>query len=392
MNLNFAQCEFGQEEIDAVNRVLSGTWLASGPENEAFEAEFAEYIGRKYAIAVNSGSSANLLALASLGLDKGSKVLTASCGFPATLSPILHLGLDPVLVDYDLKTHNVDLNQAASHRSDSTSGRCKAAIFAHSLGNPFDITFVAMTFGMPTIEDCCEAIGSKLNGRQVGSFGTLGTFSFYPAHQMTCEGTGGMIVTDDEDLAKLCRSMRDWGKVWDWDTKLGDNKTVYNSKIDDIDYYKHYTYETLGFNSKMSETAAAFGRVQLKKLDRIREQRIDNYDYLNSRMSNIDEFIHVMALPKAEPSWFGYPLTLRGDKLSRKSLGDWLEQKGIRTRPFFAGNITRHRPFRHLYVEGQFPVADKMMRDSLFIGIGQWLGKEELDYIYDQVVEWTVLQ
>ena len=385
MNIDFALCEFGDEEREAVNRVLSGHWLASGPENEAFEKEFAEYIGTKYAIAVNSGSMANLISLLSLGLSQGSRVLTASCGFPATLNPIIHAGLEPILVDYELSSHNVDPIQVQDAlRINDIS----AVILAHTLGNPFNPMPAVDT---PLIEDCCEAVGSLYRGSKVGSYGTLGTFSFYPAHQITAGGTGGMIVTSSEQLTKECRSRRDWGKVWDWGTEMGDNKTVYNSQIDDIIYYKHYTYETIGFNAKLSETAAAFGRVQLKRLDSIRQRRMENYSYLKQKLEELALFYLVEPLEYAEPSWFGFPLTLRQPG-KRESLGNFLEKNGIRTRPFFAGNITRHKPFRHLYQEGAFPVADKLMRDSLFIGIGQWLKQEELNYIIGIIEEWSTSQ
>lgn len=384
MNIDFAKTDFGKEEVEAVNRVLNGNWLASGPENEAFEKEFAEYIGTKCAVSVNSGSSANLLALASLKIPKGSKVLTAACGFPATLSPILHLGLEPVLVDYDLETHNIDLSQVVAKNGVS------AMMVAHTLANPIDmkrLMRLADSWKIPVIEDCCEAVGSKFNGKKVGSFGKLATFSFYPAHQMTAEGTGGMIVTDDEELARRCRSLRDWGKVWDWDTKLGDNKTRFETEIDNIPYYKHYTYESVGFNMKLSETAAAFGRVQMRRLDRIRERRIENYNSLYKKLEPLETFHLVDPIEGAEPSWFGFPLTLK-ENGKREGLADFLESNGIRTRPFFAGNITRHKPFRGYFRE--FPVADKLMKDSLFIGIGQWIDKEGLDYIA-KAIEKSVL-
>ena len=381
MNLNFSYCEFGDEEREAVNKVLQGNWLASGPEVEAFEAEFAAYIGTKYAISVNSGSSANLLSLASLGLAPGSKVLTGACGFPATLAPIIHLRLVPVLIDYDRLTNNVDLNHLDKNVS--------AMIVAHTLGNPLDMKNLmefADRHAIYVIEDCCEAVGSRYDGKQVGSFGKCGTFSFYPAHQMTAEGTGGMITTNDLQIARKCRSLRDWGKIWDWDTKLGNNVTKYTEMIDGIPYYKHYTYETVGYNAKLSETAAAFGRCQIKRLDGIREKRIENYAKLYAKLEPLDLFYLVKADQLAEPSWFGFTLTLKNPGL-RESLGDYLETRGVRTRPFFAGNITRHKPFQDYYRE--FPVADKLMRDSMFIGIGQWLGDEELNFITETIKQWN---
>lgn len=385
MEIPFAKADFGIEERHAVENVLEGTWLASGPEVEAFEKAFAEHVGADFAVTCNSGSSANLLALASLGLEEGSKVITSACGFPATLSPILHLGLKPVLVDYDLHTHNIDIEQAVSMFDNAS-----AVIFAHTLGNPVDNRLInaAHLKGVAVIEDCCEAVGSKIHGTSVGTFGTLGTYSFYPAHQITAEGTGGMVVTSDESMARRLRSLRDWGKVWDWDTKLGDVKTKYNATVDGVPYHKGYAYESVGWNFKLSETASAFGRVQLGRLDGFAKKRLENYKYLYKNLLTdlIDDerFMFVKPLPTSEPAWFGFPITLmQGD---RQAFGDYLEANGIRHRPFFAGNITRHEPFRKY--AGYFPIADKLMADSLFIGIGQWLGKEQLDYIAEVIKAW----
>ncbi len=381
--IDFAKVEFGKEEIEATNRVLRGYWLASGKENEAFEKEFAEYTGVKYAVCVNSGSSANLLALRALNLPKGSKVLTSGCGFPATFAPILHCGLEPVIVDYDINTHNIDVKQVIENLP-----KVKAAIFAHTMGSPVDmhaIITIAKTHGVTIIEDCCEAVGSKIGGRSVGSFGTMGTFSFYPAHQMTALGGGGMITTDSKDLANTLRSLRDWGKIYNWDEPyLIDNKTRYSTKVGGVKYYKHYTYQTLGYNMKLPEANAAFGREQLKKLNKFTEKRIENYALLKSKLESVKyAFIDINITPFAKPSWFGYILTLRNTKLSRNNFGDYLEKSNIRTRPFFAGNITKHIPFKKY--ERDLEVADKLMRDSLFIGIWQGLGEEELSYVADSI-------
>jgi CDP-6-deoxy-D-xylo-4-hexulose-3-dehydrase len=373
--IDFAGVTFGSEERQAVNKVLDGTWLASGKENELFETEFAKYIGVKHALAVNSGSSANLLALASLNLPKGSKVLTSGCGFPATLAPILHLGLEPVLVDYNLTTHNIDLNQIEAHSKD-----VKAILLAHTLGNPVDMPRL-LKLGIPIIEDCCEAVGSKLDDKYVGSFGKLGTYSFYPSHQMTALGTGGMVVTDDDDLILRLRSLRDWGKVHDWNSYLGDHKTRYTHD----GYFKQYTYETLGFNMKLSEAAAAFGRVQLTKLDEFRKRRCFNYSILAQSLQDLKQIIPVRGLKTADPSWFGFPLTLTEG--NRNEFSDYLEDRGIRTRPFFAGNITRHKPFKQY--EQDFPVADKLMKDSLFVGVWQGITEEQIQYMSDTIHDYV---
>ena len=378
--VEFAGCDFGHEEIDAVNRVMAGTWLASGKENEQFEEEFAQYVGSKYSVCVNSGSLANLIALQSLGLEKGDKVMTAGCGFPATLSPILHLGLEPVIVDYDINTHNVDIVQVLEKMDG-----IKAMIFAHTMGNPVDIDKIKLLAdkrGIKIIEDCCEAIGAELRGRKVGSVGDIGTFSLYPAHQITALGGGGMITTNDKALANEFRSLRDWGKVYDWDSYLGDHKTKYSHEINGIKYFKHYTYNSIGYNAKLPEANAAFGREQLKKLPLFVMSRLLNYEHLESRLPK-DIFVHVDVVPDSVPSWFGLIMTLVDGRWDRNNFGDYLEENGIRTRPFFAGNITRHKPFKKY--EMDLPVADKLMRDSLFVGVWQGINHEMIDYMGDVI-------
>ena len=393
MEIDFARTEFGHEEIEAVKRVLQGYWLASGPENEAFEKEFANYVNADYAVCVNSGSSANLLALALLELPKGSKVLTSACGFPATLSPILHLGLQPVFVDYNIATYNIDIDACIGALKDTD---IKAIIFAHTLGNPVDLRLlvgVANNLGVPVIEDCCEAVGTKINGRSVGSSSQIGTFSFYPAHQITALGGGGMLVTSYKEIALKARSLRDWGKVWYWDERLGPKYTDYTVEVDGEPYYKHYTYQTVGYNMKLPEANAAFGREQLKRLDRFVDRRIENFSYLADRLYKLGIFHELKAIEGSRPSWFGFPMTMKDSmpKGSRNSLGTYLESVGIRHRPFFAGNILRHMPFKHL-LDKEYPIADKLMRDALFVGVWQGLGKLELDYIVEHVKRWMDLQ
>lgn len=373
LQIQFAQPIFGQEEKDAVNRVMEGHWLASGKENEAFEREFAEYIGVPYAVLVNSGSSANLLALASLNLDKGAKVITSACGFPATLSPILHLGLEPVLVDYDLETHNIDVDQVA-FAINTTDAR--AVLFAHTLGSPVsgDIIKRALRYDIRVIEDCCEALGAKSFGTQVGD-AQIGTYSFYPSHQITALGGGGMVTCDDEKTFKRLRSLRDWGKMSDWD-KYTQNNTSYDHNVDGIPYFAHYVYETVGYNMKLPEANAAFGREQLKRLDGFVAKRKEIHDKIASVIYQDERLVAHKVPEGAEPSWFGVVLTLK--KGNRDVLGNYLESVGIRHRPFFAGNITRHTPFSQY--KKDFPVADFLMKNSLFVGC--WPGITDLDIEY----------
>ena len=390
MKVDFARCVVGKKEIRAVNKVLKGTWLSSGPQTEAFEKEFAAYVGTKYAICVNSGSSANLLALSSLNLPKGSKVLTAAAGFPATLAPILHLGLEPVFVDYDLNTHNIDVDQV---KSMLITHKISAIIFAHTLGNPVD-TSIFQDLDIPIIEDCCEAVGTKVKGKSVGSFGTLGTFSFYPAHQMTALGGGGMVTTNNELLMKRMKSMRDWGKMWDWDSDKGGLVTHYTSDVNGMKYYKGYTYETVGYNFKLPEANCAFGREQLKKLDSFTKERQDNFIYLYKHLGSLSMFLELSIDWDASISWFGYPFTIKDSFYSRNNFGDFLERNGIRHRPFFGGNILRHKPFsstQYGYAD-HFPVADKLMRDTLFVGCWNGMTQDMLDHIIKVVKKWVTLQ
>lgn len=385
MQIDFARCQFGQEEVDAVNRVLQGHWLASGKENEAFEKEFSEYVGTHHSICVNSGSSANLMALSSLGLPKGSRILTSACGFPATLSPIVHLGHEPVLVDYDLATHNVDVEAVIRELPN-----VKAVIFAHTLGNPVDVIRIkreADRYGVRIIEDCCEALGTTIGGQHLGTFGDIGTYSFYPSHQITAGGGGGMVVTNDKAIMTELKSLRDWGKTWRWDEKLGDNKTSYTENIGlDYNYFPHYVYQTVGYNFKLPEICAAFGREQLKRLNHFSEQREFNWNYLNEKLSQLEEFVPVKFESNARISWFGYPLTLKdGSSLTRNGLGDYLESRGVRHRPFFAGNILQHRPFQFLDKGESFLVANKLMRDSLFFGCWPGMTLDMLDYIVEVI-------
>ena len=374
MDIDFARPVFGDEERRAVNEVMEGHWLANGPKVEEFEKKFASYIGVPYALSCNSGSSANLLALASLDLPKGAKVLTSGCGFPATLSPILHLGLEPVLVDYNRKTCNVDLNQVWDKAKE-----CEAAIIAHTMGNPSAAQSILDGNGVNVIEDCCESLGATLFGAQVGS-SDLGTFSFYPSHQITALGGGGMVTFRDEKQYLRAKSLRDWGK-----TQLkggyGRSNTKYSSRVGEIDYFEHYTYETVGWNFKLPEANAAFGIEQLKRLPKIVEERNRNHDFIVSRLPK--GFEEVKVVQGSVPSWFGVLLTPQN--YSGHRLGETLEALGVRHRPFFAGNITKHKPFEHL--KGEFPEADYLMRNTIFIGCYAGMTEEELNYVSDAIRE-----
>ena len=278
MDIDFARAVFDDKERRAVAEVMRGHWLASGGQNEGFERDLADLTGVPYAVCCNSGSSANLLALGALDLRKHSRVITSGCGFPATLSPILHLGLKPILVDYDLATHNIDVGQVCE-----AIPRAKAVIFAHTMGSPVDMTPImeqARKHGVAVIEDCCEAIGATLNDRQVGGIGDVGTFSFYPSHQITAGGAGGMVTFKDAQHYMRAKSLRDWGKQAL--STSGRNNTAYSGEVDGEPYFPHYTYATVGWNMKLAEICAAFGREQLKRLPKVVAQRRAYHDYIVS--------------------------------------------------------------------------------------------------------------
>lgn len=370
MQINFAQTDFGLEEINAVNRVLMGAWLASGPENEAFEKEFAEYVGSKYAVSCNSGSSANLLALASLQLPKNSRVLTSACGFPATLSPILHLGHNPLLVDYQTDTHNICVNDVIQEMS-----KVKAIMFAHTLGNPVEMDLIldfAHNMGIPVIEDCCEAVGTKNIG-----IADLATWSFYPAHQMTALGGGGMVTTNNEEYYQRMKSLRDWGKQYAWDSSVGGIKTKYDSSIG---YHRGYTYTSIGWNLKLPEANCAFGREQLKRLDKFRQIRMENWQYLYENLKDLESIYIPPMHPDASP--FGFCFDVKAD--NRNKFGEYLESKGIMHRPFFAGNILRQPAFKSQDA-WKFRAADYLMEHSLFIGCHTKLTEKDLVYMMETI-------
>lgn len=380
LDVDFARPWFGDEERAAVDRVMAGYWLANGKENEAFEREFADYIGVPHALAVNSGSSANLLALAALDLPKGSKVLTSGCGFPATLSPILHLGLIPVLVDYDSETLNANVHEVIDRLPE-----VKAVILAHTLGNPLDMQAImeaASKLGVAVIEDCCEAIGAQIAMDQVGSFGDMGTFSFYPSHQITALGGGGMVVFRNREHYSRAQSMRDWGKSVQ---TYGRSNTTYNGAVDGQPYFPHYIYETVGWNFKLPEANAAFGREQMKRLSFIVAERRSNRELITKCIPARAQqrILPVKTVQYGSPSWFGVPLTVPG--MTGRILGDKLEALGVRHRPFFAGNITRHGPFRHL--RRPLPVADYLMENTIFVGCYAGMTMEECMHVGESIGE-----
>lgn len=374
---------YGAEEVQAVNRVLQSKWLGTGEETTDFEESIATLAGKKHGIFVNSGSSALLLGLLSLNLPKGSEVITCAAGFPSTLSPILHLGLKPVLVDCELRTLNIDPERVKKALSRNTS----AIIFAHAAGNPVKMDDMSYVLGrVPSIEDACDALGASYNDKPIGSFGTVSAFSFYASHHITAAGGGGMALTDDKDLITRMFSMRDWGKRYDSPGYYQQNNSVYDTLVDGVFYDRSYSYDTVGFNLKLTEINAAFANAQLKRLDGFIDARRKNFWKLHKAFENDVRFINTEFNRGASPFFYVFILSDRAP-FSRKQFADRLEAAGIKTRPFFAGNILRQPALKNadLRVVGEMTNANKLMNDAVMIGVHPDITDGDLDYIIQVV-------
>ncbi len=386
-----------QEFVNLVDAALDG-WLTTGRFNEAFEKRLAGILGVPHVLTCNSGSSANLLALTALtspslgarALKPGDEVITAAAGFPTTVNPILQNGLTPVFVDSEIGTYN----PMPAAIEAALSPRTKAIMLAHTLGNPYDaaaLRALADRHGLWLIEDCCDALGSTLNGQLVGSFGDIGTLSFYPAHHITM-GEGGAVFTADPALRKILESLRDWGrdcwcnpgcdntcgKRFDW--QLGQLPAGYDHK---------YVYSHLGYNLKITDMQAAVGLAQLERLDSFVAARKRNFAYLHGQLEKLADFlIRPQATPGSDPSWFGFPVTLHDDTpFNRVSLLRFLDQNKVGTRLLFAGNLTR-QPYmlgRDYRVAGSLENADRIMNHTFWLGIWPGLGEAELDYIAESL-------
>ena len=376
-------------------------WLTAGRFAEKFEEKFPKILGRKYCALVNSGSSANLLAISSLTsyklgekrLKPGDEVITVAAGFPTTIAPIVQNKLVPVFVDVELGTYNIDTEQLEK----AISNKTRAIFIAHTLGNPFNIRKVveiAKRYNLWLIEDNCDALGSKYNGKYTGTFGDISTFSFYPAHHITM-GEGGAVLTDDPVLIKIIRSFRDWGRdCWCPPGKDNTCGKRFSWKLGDLPFgYDHkYIYSHLGYNLKATDFQAAIGLSQLKKLPQFVEKRKENFKllYEGFRNEGLDKyFILPKWLPESDVSWFGFPLTIKDEvDFRRRDLLEFLEKNNIGTRLLFAGNVIRQPAFTNSDIE--YRVAknlkntDKIMMDTFWIGVWPGINKENVEYIIEQ--------
>jgi len=371
-------------------------WLTTGRFADQFEKEFARFFKMRHAILVNSGSSANLLALTCLTspllgdrrLQPGDEVITVATGFPTTVNPIFQNNLVPIFVDVDIPTYNVDVTQLEA----ALSARTRAVMIAHTLGNPFNldaVTVFCKAHNLWLIEDCCDAVGATYNGMPVGKYGDVATVSFYPAHHITM-GEGGAVLTDSPKLKKIIESFRDWGrdcwcdpgkdntcgKRFDW--QLGELPHGYDHK---------YTYSHIGYNLKATDMQAAVGVSQLKKLPGFIARRQENFDYLTERLQILqDYFILPQATPNSTPSWFGFPIFVRPEApFSRDEVVRSLNDHKIGTRLLFGGNIIRQPAYhgQNYRVIGDLHNADEIMRRVFWIGIYPGLTQPMLDYVCD---------
>lgn len=388
----------GDPEKNAMIDAALDAWLTTGRFNDAFEKRLADFVGVKHALTVNSGSSANLVAFSTLtsprlgirAIRPGDEVITVAAGFPTTVNPIIQNGAVPVFVDAVLPTYNIDVSQLEA----ALSPRTKAIMIAHTLGNPFDLDAVcafAQAHGLWLVEDCCDALGSTWKGRKVGTFGHLATLSFYPAHHITM-GEGGAVLTSDPELRQIAESFRDWGRdCW---CKPGCDNTCgkrFNWQLGSLPagYDHKYTYSHLGYNLKITDMQAACGLAQLDRLEGFVQARKDNFAYLSEQLKDCaDLLVLPEATPGSDPSWFGFPITLRPEAgLNRQYLLQYLDEHRIGTRLLFAGNLI-HQPYmqdRNFRVVGALKTADQIMNDTFWIGVWPGLSRAQLDYMVSQL-------
>ena len=390
----------GEEELqNMVSASLDG-WLTTGRFNTEFESKLAEFLGVKYCLSVNSGSSANLVAFSTLtspklgdrAIKKGDEVIGVAAGFPTTVNPIVQFGAVPVFVDVDIQTHNinVDLIEAA------ITTKTKAIMLAHALGNPFNVGRVKEIcdkHNLWLIEDTCDALGAEFDGQKCGTFGDIGTLSFYPAHHMTM-GEGGAVFMNNPELKLIAESFRDWGR--DCYCPPGCDNTCgcrFEQKHGDLPYgYDHkYVYSHSGYNLKITDMQAACGLAQLGKLNYFIEKRRSNYTYLRSKLESLSDFIHLpIPTPNSNPSWFGFPITLKDDcGISRVDVTKFLDSHKIGSRLLFAGNLLKQPYFKDVEyrVVGDLTHTDKTMNDTFWIGIQPALDEVHFDFVAEKMEE-----
>ena len=382
-----------KEMVSLVDSALD-FWLTEGKFARKFEEDFSKYLKAPYVILTNSGSSANLLAFSALTspqlgkrrIKPGDEVITVAAAFPTTVNPIIQNGCTPVFLDIDLKTLNIDSTKIEK----AVTKKTKAIFLAHSLGNPFDLKIVmkvAQKYNLFVIEDACDALGSTYNGQLVGTFGDIGTFSFYPAHHITM-GEGGALVTKIPQLKRVIRSIRDWGRDCWCDT--GHDNTCgkrFGWKLGKLPFgYDHkYIYSHLGYNLKLTDMQAAIGVAQLQKLPKFIEKREKNFQLLYNKLKKYENyFILPRATPNSKPSWFGFPITVkRNAGFTRRKIVNYLEENKIAIRMLFGGNIIKQPYFKNINyrIFDNLENTDYIMNNTFWIGVYPGLSPKMLRYL-----------
>jgi CDP-6-deoxy-D-xylo-4-hexulose-3-dehydrase len=390
----------GAEELKNMVEASLDGWLTTGRFNKEFEENISLILGSKISLTVNSGSSANLIAFMTLTSPKlkekailpGDEIISVAASFPTTVNPIIQFGAVPVFIDIDIPTYNIKVEEIES----AITKKTKAIMIAHTLGNPFDvkkIREICDKYNLWLIQDTCDALGARFDNNALGFYGDIGTVSFYPAHHITM-GEGGLVWMNSIKLKRIAESFRDWGrdcycetgkdntcnKRFDW--KLGDLPRGYDHK---------YTYSHMGYNLKITDMQAACGLAQLKKINFFIEKRRNNFDYLFRLFSNLnDYFILPVKTTNSEPSWFGFLLTIKNNKIDRNNLLKFLDKKKIGTRLLFAGNITK-QPYmsnKSYKIHKDLINTEKVMNDSFWMGVYPGLTQEHLDYMYLSIKEY----
>ncbi|MDC3231279.1 lipopolysaccharide biosynthesis protein RfbH [Acidimicrobiia bacterium] len=369
-------------------------WYTSGEYTKKFEKEISKKLGARHCLFVNSGSSANLLAITALKeyyrLDDGDEIITSAVGFPTTINPIIQNNLIPVLIDAEEETLNINTDLIESHISDKTKG----IVIAHTLGNPFDLEKIidlCKKYDLFLMEDNCDAFGSKFNQKFTGTFGDVSTLSFYPAHHITT-GEGGAVITDNTKLKKIMESIRDWGrdcycppgkdntckKRYEW--QLGELPKGYDHK---------YIYSHIGYNLKASDMQAALGFSQINKLDEFIKIRKRNYQYLYNSFKSFKEFKLISNQVNSEPSWFGFPVILKNNKnFTRNDLLKFYEERNIGTRLLFGGNLKRQPAYSNLnFKSSTLSVADNIIENCFWLGVYPGLELDMLKFVVDSTKE-----
>jgi CDP-6-deoxy-D-xylo-4-hexulose-3-dehydrase len=388
----------GAEELKNMVEASLDGWLTTGRFNAEFEKKLAAFIGVKHLITVNSGSSANLVAFSTLtspklgerAIQKGDEVIGVAAGFPTTVNPILQFGAVPVFVDVDRLTHNIDATKIEA----AIGPKTKAIMLAHSLGNPFNldvVTALCKKHNLWLVEDCCDALGTTYRGQMVGTFGDIGTLSFYPAHHITM-GEGGAVFTNNNELKAIAASFRDWGR--DCYCAPGKDNTCgkrFCQKLGKLpEGYDHkYTYSHLGYNLKITDMQAACGLAQLDKAPAFIQARKDNFAFLKARLKDCEEFVHLPeSTEHSDPSWFGFPITLKENcPVTRLDLLTYLDQNKVGTRLLFAGNLTC-QPYMigaNYRISGDLTNTNNVMNNTFWIGVQPALTRDMLEFAASKI-------